>query len=124
MKEGRAATDAARAAPTASAGEGGGGRGITRSDVLLLAVFGVCDPPLPDEPAEEGEDRAVADECDVGNALLNDSDESNDEDYDGADMLDDDGRVGDERPEIVGLEARVSLKLLEESGLIGVVVGV
>lgn len=37
-------------------------------------------------------------------------------------MLDDDGRVCDERPEVVGEKSRVSLKMGEESRRIGVVV--
>jgi len=32
--------------------------------------------------------------------------------------------VGDEGPEVVGLEARVALEALEEGGLVGIVVGV
>lgn len=38
-------------------------------------------------------------------------------------MLQDDGRVGDEGPEVVGLEARVALEVLEKGGLVRVVVG-
>ncbi len=37
-------------------------------------------------------------------------------------MLDDDGRVGDERPELVRLESRIALQVVEECRLIGVIV--
>lgn len=39
-------------------------------------------------------------------------------------MLEYDGRVGDERPEVVRLETGISLEVLEKSGLIGVVIWV
>lgn len=39
-------------------------------------------------------------------------------------MLQDDGRVGDEGPKVVGLETRVALQVLEKRGLVCVVVGV
>lgn len=39
-------------------------------------------------------------------------------------MLNDDGRIGDQRPEIVRLDTGVTLEILQECGLIGVVVGV
>jgi hypothetical protein len=37
-------------------------------------------------------------------------------------VLQDHGGVGDERPEIVGLETRVSLQVLEKRRLVGVIV--
>lgn len=39
-------------------------------------------------------------------------------------MLDDDGRVGDERPEIIGFNSRVALKVFKECRLISIVVGI
>jgi hypothetical protein len=39
-------------------------------------------------------------------------------------VLQDDGRVGDEGPEVVGLKARIALEVLEKGGSVGVVVGI
>jgi hypothetical protein len=39
-------------------------------------------------------------------------------------VLHDDGRVGHQGPEVVGADAGVALEVLEEGGLVGVVVGV
>ena len=39
-------------------------------------------------------------------------------------MLHDDGRVGDEGPKVIRSHARVSLEVLEEGRLVGVIVGV
>jgi hypothetical protein len=50
--------------------------------------------------------------------------EADDEDYDGADVLDYDCRVCDERPEIVRLEAGIALEMFEEGILIGVIIWV
>jgi hypothetical protein len=71
--------------------------------VFVFAVLGVGDPALPEEPAKKGETGAVAYEGNVRHALLEDGDERYNEYYDGADMLDDDGGVGDEGPKIVRL---------------------
>jgi hypothetical protein len=53
---------------------------------------------------------------------LEDTDEADDEDYDAADVLDYDGGVYDEGPEIVGLEARIALEVFEEGVLVSVVI--
>ena len=66
----------------------------------------------------------MAHEGEVAGAFLEDGDEADDEDDDGAHLLDDDGGVGDEGPEVVGLEARVALELFEKGGLVSVVVGI
>ena len=57
-------------------------------------------------------------------ALLENGDEGDDEDYDGADVLHYDSRVGYEGPKVVGLEAGVSLELFEECRLVCIVVGI
>lgn len=54
--------------------------------------------------------------------LLKNTDEADNEDYDGADVLDDDRRVRNERPEVIRLESRIALKVFEEGILIRVVV--
>jgi len=53
---------------------------------------------------------------------LVDAREAADEDDDGADLLDDDRGVGDERPEVVRLQARVALEVVEKGLFVGVVV--
>jgi len=98
---------------------GPGEAGVDGAVVVALA-----DPPVPQQPADESGEAAPADDGDGAHALLEDADEADDEDDDGADVLDDDGGVGDQGPEVVGLEARVALEVLEEGGLVGVVVGV
>lgn len=55
---------------------------------------------------------------------MEDTDEADDEYYDRTDMLHYDCRVGDEGPEIVGLEARIALEMLEKGFLIGVIIGI
>jgi hypothetical protein len=55
---------------------------------------------------------------------LEDADKADDEDYDGADVLDYDCRVGDKRPEVVGLETGISLEVFEEGFLIGIIIRV
>lgn len=39
-------------------------------------------------------------------------------------MLHDDGRVGHERPEVIGLKAWVALQMGEESRWVGVIIGI
>lgn len=39
-------------------------------------------------------------------------------------MLHDDGRIGDEGPEVIGLKAWVPLQMGEESWWVGVIIGV
>ena len=92
---------------------------LLRRLLLLLP-----DPAIPERPAQHGAGAGDADDRDGRDALLVDGDEAADEDEHGADVLDDDGGVGDERPELVGLEARVALEVVEEGGFVGVVVGV
>ena len=89
---------------------------------LVLALL--ADPPVPDGPAEKGGKAAPTHDGDGRHALGEDADEADDEDGDGAHLLDDDGGVGHERPELVGLQARVALQAVEESGLVRVVVRV
>ena len=97
---------------------------MSRGDLPLLSRLLLGSPPLPQQPAEEGEGGAVADDGQVADTLSEDSDEGDDEDDDGANLLDNDGSVGDEGPKCVWLEAGIALELLEEGGLVGVVVGV
>lgn len=109
----------ATSAPRAAApGDGRGGAGAELAVLVLLRH-----PLLPQQPAEKGGEAAAADDGDGGDALLEDADEADDEDDDGADVLQDDGRVGDEGPKVVGLEARVALEVFEKGGLVRVVVG-
>lgn len=53
-----------------------------------------------------------------------DTDEADYEDDDTANMLDDDRAVSDEGPEVVGLQAGITLEVFEEGILIGVIVWV
>lgn len=55
---------------------------------------------------------------------MEDANEADDEDYDGADVLDYDCGVGDKRPEVVGLETGISLEMFEEGFLIGIIIRV
>jgi hypothetical protein len=55
---------------------------------------------------------------------LKDADEANDEYDDRADLLEDDGSVGDEGPEFVGLKTGISLEVLEKRRLVRIVVRV
>lgn len=87
-------------------------------------VLGLGYPSFPQDPGHKGRDAAPADDGHGRDALAKDGAEEDDEDDDGADVLQDDGRVGDEGPEIVRLEPRVALQVLEKSSLIGVVVRV
>jgi hypothetical protein len=50
--------------------------------------------------------------------------ETDNEDYNGADVLDNDCRVCYERPEVVWLESWISLQMFEKSILIGVIIWV
>lgn len=89
---------------------------------IALRLLGY--PPVAKQPAEESGEAAPADNGHGAHALLEYADEADDEDDDGTDVLHDDGGVGDQGPELVGLKARVELELLEEGRLVGVVVGV
>ena len=73
--------------------------------VRLNGGFWGCfltNPEVPEYPAKDSGRAAATHHCDRGNALLVYADEGTDEYGDGGDMLDDDGRVCDQRPEIVG----------------------
>ena len=50
--------------------------------------------------------------------------ETDDEDYDGADMLDNDCRICYQRPEVVWLETWIPLQMFEEGILIGIIIWV
>ncbi|TPX10623.1 uncharacterized protein E0L32_008357, partial [Thyridium curvatum] len=91
-----------------------------RGGVLVVRLL--HHPPVPEEPAEEGREAAEPHHGDGAHALLEDADEAHDEDDDGADVLHDDGEVGDQGPELVRLQARVPLQVLEKGGLVCVVV--
>lgn len=55
---------------------------------------------------------------------MEDPHKADNEDYHGTDLLDDDGRVCDKWPEVVWLKPWVSLKVLEECFLVGVIIGI
>ena len=59
----------------------------------------------------------------MGHARIIDGLEADDEDGDGADVLQYDGGVGDEGPEVVWFEAGVSLEIFEKGCLVCVIVG-
>ena len=73
--------------------------------VRLNGEFWVCfltNPEVPKYPAKDSARATPTHHCDRGNALLVYANEGADEYGDGGDMLDDDSRVCDQRPEIVG----------------------
>jgi hypothetical protein len=94
------------------------------SGLLFTPVALLSDPPIPQEPAEERREAAPSHDGNGADALLEDPNETDHEYDDGADVLDDDGGIGDQRPKFVGLQARVPLQVLEEGGLIGIVIRV
>ena len=55
---------------------------------------------------------------------MEDADKADDEDYDTADVLDNDSGICDERPEIVGLKTGIALEVFEEGALVGVIIWV
>ena len=79
-------------------------------------------PSIPHQPRNYGGGGGAPGDCDGRNALLVYSDKTADEDCDGADLLDDDGGVCDEGPEVVGLQAGIALEVFEEGGVVGVVI--
>lgn len=81
-------------------------------------------PPIPEQPADEGREAAQPHHGHGADAFSENADEADDKDDDGADVLDDDGGIGNQRPEIIWLETRVALEVLEEGRLVGVVVWV
>ena len=72
--------------------------------VRLGSDLGSClltDPEIPEHPAQNCASAAPAYDRDRRDALLVDANKGADEYGDGGDMLDNDSRVGDQRPEIV-----------------------
>lgn len=67
--------------------------------IILLRLL--AHPPIPEEPANRGGDTAPANDSHRADALLVNADEAYHKDYDSAYMLDNDGRVSDQRPEVV-----------------------
>lgn len=90
--------------------------------VILLRLL--SHPPIPEKPAHRGSNTAPANDGHGTYALLMNADEAYHEDDDSAHMLDNDGRVGDQGPEVVGFQARIALEVLEEGGLVSVVIGI
>lgn len=89
------------------------------SPLTLLA-----NPKVPYQPADRGSEAAPSNYRHGAGALLEDAHKADDEYNDGANMLDDDGRIGDQRPEVIWLDTGVALEVLQECRLVGVVVGV
>lgn len=110
------ASDGTRAAGSQAGGRAGG---RVNGGIVLVGV-----PLLPQAPADEGGEAAPGHDSHGRDALLEDAAEADDEDDDGTHVLKDDGGIGDEGPKVVGLQAGVSLEVLQEGDLIGVVVGV
>lgn len=90
--------------------------------VVLLGLLAY--PPIPQNPANRRGDAAPTHDGYWADALLVDAHKAHDEYDDSADMLDDDRRISDQRPEVVRFQSRISLKVLQEGGLVGVVVGI
>lgn len=100
---------------------GGGGRCGRRVGLVLLVLL-LGYPALPEDPADKGGEAAPADDRHGRHALVVYAHEADDEDGHGADVLEDDGGVGDERPKVVRLQAGVALEVFEKRCLVGVVV--
>lgn len=90
--------------------------------IVLLCLL--ANPPIPQEPADGSCNAAPANNSHWTHALLVDAYKAYHEYDDGTDVLDNDGRVSDEGPEVVGFQARIALEVLEECRLVGVVVGI
>ena len=82
------------------------------------------DPTIPQQPPKHRADGPKANDGDGRNALADDAAEAAHEDDHGADLLHDDGGVGDEGPEFVGPEARIPLEGIEEGFAVCVVIWV
>jgi hypothetical protein len=111
-------------------GGGGGGAGHVLGSlwpVLRCALGGLgfllSQPVVPQDPAEQGAEARPAHHRHGRHALLHNGDEAAAEHGHRGKVLHDDGRVGHERPELVGLEAGVALEVVEERLLVRVVVG-
>lgn len=68
-----------------------------------------ADPTIIKAPPQKGLEAGDAHNRYGTNPLLKDAYKAGNEYYDGTDMLNDDSRVGDQRPELVGLEAWIAL---------------
>lgn len=90
--------------------------------IVLLRLL--AHPPIPEEPANRGGNAAPANDSHGTDALLMNANEAYHEDYDSAHMLYNDSRVGDQGPEVVGFQAGIALEVLEERGLVSVVIGI
>ena len=106
-----------------------GRRAHGRDSVAVFVGVGGCrgsilvgNPSIPEEPAQHRRHASPADDGDGRDSVLEDADETADKDGDGSDVLDDHGRVGNKRPELVGLESRVPLQMIKERRGVGVVV--
>ena len=77
--------------------------------VLGFPVALLPNPPVPEQPAEKSREATPSYDPDGADTLLEDAYEADNEDDDRADMLHDDGGIGDERPEVVGLNPWVAL---------------
>ena len=92
----------------ASGGAGAAKHGAVDGVTIVVRLDGgfwddcLTNPEVPEYPAKDSGRAAATHHCDWGNALLVYANERTDEYGDGGDMLDDDGRVCDQRPEIVG----------------------
>ena len=86
-----------------------GRAGAADNEVAIAVVrlgddLGSClltDPEIPEHPAQNRASAAPAYDRDWRDALLVDANEGADEDGDGGDVLDNNSRVCDQRPEIV-----------------------
>ena len=79
---------------------------------------------VPEDPPYHSGQTSTADNGNRGDSVLEDARVRAYEDCDRANMLYNDRRVGDEWPKVVGSQARVTLKMVEEGFGIGVVVGI
>jgi hypothetical protein len=82
------------------------------------------DPAIPQNPAEDRTDATPSDDCDGRDALLENTNEADDKYNNGADMLDYNSRVRNQRPEVVRLKPRIPLEMFEKGILIGIIVRV
>lgn len=82
----------------------------------------LSDPSVPHDPSQDSAYCSCPDNRDGRDSFLEYADEAHDEDYDRADLLNDDRRISDQRPEIVRLQSRISLEMLKECLLVGIVV--
>ena len=92
-------------------------------NTVLAVIFRlVCYPPVPKQPSQHRRHASPSCHGHKIDPFLKYTNKTEDEDDDGAHLLDDDCRIGDERPEVVGLDPWVALETLEKRGLVGIVV--